>query len=806
MRFLRPDTQRVRTPFAVACLAFLVATFGPVGVSYAQTGNVVDDFNGPTLNTTVWTYTNPLNDAPLTMTGTQVRIAVPANRNHFTWSGVNSAPRIMQATANADFEIEVKFDSPLTLPYQMQGVRIEQNATNSITIQFHSTGAATELVYNHVVNNVAATPVNVEIPTGTPMYMRVLRRGNRFTVSYSVNGSSWQEGAVTDRVMTVARVGAFIGNYSVGAPPAHTGVIDYFYKRAVAPVITTHPASATVTEPAGATFSVVASGTSPLAYQWRRNGAPISGANGASYTRASTTLADNGSQYDVVVSNGGGSVASAAATLTVRPLIITTPPVAVADSYSVPSGGSINSVAEGLPGVLANDFDADGDALTASLITNVVNGTLTLNPNGSFTYQHSGQDLTSQQLSPGALNSLVEYGVATAINGDTLVIGANSQERGRLLSGAAYVFVRNGAGWTMQAKLLPTDSVAIHFFGWAVDVSGNTIVIGAPGDNFAGTYSGAAYVFERTGTTWTQRAKLIPSVTRAGDEFATSVAIDGDTIVAGSNYHDDGAPDGGAAFVFVRNGSTWTEQAKLLPSDPSVRDWFGLSVAVDGNRIAVGAIYDDALGTDAGAAYVFQRSGTTWSQQAKLLPAGGAAGDTFGFSVAIRNDRVLVGANSFEDVNNGMGAAYVFEWDGSSWLETQKLTSAEAPGAGFHGFGVSVALSDDFIVVGAHGDDAFGNNAGAAFLFERMGTAWVQQRKIVAPNPGAGNEFAVTVALDGDYAVFGANSDKLQLIPDRAPGSAYVYQLRGPLTDSFTYVARDAAASSNLVTVTITVR
>ena len=793
-------------PSSIACLTLLVATFVPVGALYAQTGNVLDDFNGPTLNTAVWTYTNPLNDAPLTMTGTQASISVPANRNHFIWSGTNSAPRIMQATANTDFEIEVKFDSPLTLPYQMQGVRIEQNATNSIAIQFHFTGTATELVYSHIVNNVASPPVNVEIPSGTPMYMRVLRRGSRFTLSYSLDGSSWQEAAATDRVIAVARVGAFIGNYSAGAPPAHTGVIDYFYKRAGAPLITSHPASATVTEPAAATFVVVASGNSPFAYQWRRNGVPIAGATGASYTRPSTTLADNGSQFDVVVSNGAGSVTSAAATLIVMPLIITTPPVAVGDTYSVASSGSIDTVAEGLPGVLGNDFDAGGDALTASLVTNVVNGTLTLNPDGSFTYTHSGQDVTSQQLSPGVLNSLVEYGVATAIDGDTLVIGSNSQERGRLLSGAAYVFVRHGAGWTMQAKLLPAEAVKLHFFGWSVDVSGDTVVVGAPGDNFGGTYSGAFYVFERTGTTWTQRAKLVPSVTRAGDEFATSVAIDGDTIVAGTNYHDDGALDGGAAFVFVRNGSSWTEQAKLLPSDPSVGGWFGVSVAVHGNRIAVGAPMDDELGTAAGAAYVFQRSGTTWSQQAKLLPAGGTAGDTFGFAVGIRNDRVLVGASSFGGINNGMGAAYVFEWDGSGWLETQKLTSAEAPGVGFYGFGVAVALSDDFIVVGAHGDDAFGNNAGAAFVFERAGDIWVQQRKVVAPAPGPGEEFGVMVAVDGDYAVFGANSDRLEFVPDRAPGSAHVYQLRGPLTDSFTYVARDAAASSNAVTVTITVR
>jgi hypothetical protein len=795
---------RPRRLFVGLTLVVLNLAFGRL--SSAQTGpDVLDHFNGP-LNTAIWTYTNPYNDAPLTMTGSQVSIAVPGNRNHFTWSGVNTAPRIMQATANTDFEIEVKFDSAVSLPFQMQGIRIEQNAGNSLTVQVHSTGTATEVVYAHVVNNVIAAPVAVEVPSGSPAYLRLLRRADRFTISYSRDGATWSVVTSTDRAMTVTRVGAFAGNYSASTPPAHTGVIDYFHKRAIAPAITNHPVHASVQEPGGATFSVVASGTAPLSYQWRRNGVPIPGATAATYSHTSSTAADHNAQFDAVITNARGSVASDAAVLSVRPLVVTAPPVAGGETYSVASGGTIDTLADGLPGILANDSDPDGDPLSASLVSSVVNGTLTLNADGSFTYVHSGRNLVSQSLNPGALNSLVEYGVATAIDGDTLVIGSNSTERGRLLAGAAYVFVRDGANWKLQAKLTPADPVAIHFFGWAVDVSGDTIVVGGPGDNFAGTYSGAAYVYVRGGTAWTQQAKLIPAVTRAGDEFGTSVAIHGNTIVVGANYHDDGAADGGAAFVFVRSGASWSQQAELLASDPSPRAWFGLSVAVHGDRIAVGSIYDDARGTDAGATYLFARTGTSWSQQAKLVASDGGPGETFGFSIALQGDRAVVGANAFESTNGAMGAAYVFDWDGIGWVESQKLTSQAAAGTGFHGFGVSVALSGETIAVGAHGDDQAGTNAGAVLIFERSDGNWTQSRRIMAEQPAAGAEFGVTVALDGDYAVVGANTAKLQLVPDRTAGSASVHQLRGALTDSFTYAANDGAARSNPVTVTLTVR
>jgi hypothetical protein len=775
--------------------------------AHAQAADVFDDFTGPALNTTLWTYTNPLNDAPLTMTGTQVQIAVPGNRNHFTWGATNTAPRIMQTAANTDFEIDVKFDSAVSLNYQMLGVRIEQNGGNAVLLQLGHNGTTPEVAHGQVINNTSTNPVATPIPAGTPTYLRVRRRGTRYSFSYSFNGDGWFDVGSVDRVMTVTRIGVFVGNYSTGTPPAHTGLIDYFYKRSLPPAIATQPSSLTVNEPSAATFSVVASGTVPLTYQWRRNGADISGATSSSYTLNPSAYADNGAQFDVVVSNDRGSLTSNVATLTVIPQIITTPPVAVDDTYAVSSGGTINTSGAGLPGVLANDSDADLDPLTAVLVSNVVNGTLTLNPDGSFNYVHSGNDLVTRELTPGASNSALEFGVSTAIDEDTLVIGSNSSENGRAFAGAAYVYVRNGAAWALQAKIVPDDAVSNHYFGWAVDVSGDTLVIGAPGDSFAGKFSGAAYVYVRNGTTWTRQAKLTPSISRARDEFGTSVSIDNDTVVVGTNYHDDGTTDRGAAFVFTRTGTTWTEQARLLASDPSTGAWFGLSVAVHHDRVVVGAINDDTMGTNAGAAYIFERSGGVWTQQAKLVASDGAAGNTFGFSVAIHEDRVVVGANNYtmDHTNATPGAAYVFDWDGFGWVATQTLTSPVPPESGFHGFGVSVALRGDTILVGTNGDDQAGTDAGAAYVFQRSGMTWTMERTIVSPSAAAEGEFGVAVALGSDHAVVAANRHKFRMVTDNTAGSAAVVQLRGLVTDSFTYVANDIATSSNTATVTITI-
>ena len=194
-------------------------------------------------------------------------------------------------------------------------------------------------------------------------------------------------------------------------------------------------------------------------------------------------------------------------------------------------------------------------------------------------------------------------------------------------------------------------------FGGSVAISGDTVVVGAPRDDDAGFDSGSVYVFVRSGTTWTEEAKLTASDAAAEDEFGVSVALSGDTALVGASGDDDAGSGSGSAYVFVRNGTSWSQQVKLTASDAAAEDGFGASVALSGDTALVGASGDDGTGVSSGSAYVFVRNGTSWIQQAKLTASDAAAIDYFGYSVALSGETALVGA----PFNDGVGSAYAYE-------------------------------------------------------------------------------------------------------------------------------------------------
>ena len=206
------------------------------------------------------------------------------------------------------------------------------------------------------------------------------------------------------------------------------------------------------------------------------------------------------------------------------------------------------------------------------------------------------------------------FGGSTAVDGTTAIVGAYLDNIVVSDVGSAYVFVKSGGSWSEQGKLTADDGALSDWFGWSVDVNGDTAIAGAIQDDFGAlTDAGSAYVFLRTGTSWSQEAKLTADDAASDDEFGYSVAVDGDTAVIGVPMHNlDGDSDAGAAYVFVRSGTSWSQQAKLTASDSDEDAMFGTSVGISGDTVIVGARAAEAGGEEeAGAAYVFTRSGTT---------------------------------------------------------------------------------------------------------------------------------------------------------------------------------------------------
>lgn len=386
------------------------------------------------------------------------------------------------------------------------------------------------------------------------------------------------------------------------------------------------------------------------------------------------------------------------------------------------------------------------------------------------------------------------FGRTVAIEGDTIVVGApnegssatgingNPADNGRPYSGAAYVFVRSNGIWTQQAYLKAFNTGEADIFGCSVGISGNRIVIGASQESSAATgvngdeqnndayRSGAAYVFERNGTLWTQTAYLKASNTNASDNFGEAVAVSGDTIVVSAprekstaagidgDQNDNSGNNVGAAYLFRLQGGQWVQTTYLKPHNPALIELFGVRMSLDQNTLIVSGAYEssDAIGVNgtqsglrpySGAAYVFQSENDTWSQTAHLKASNPDASDYFGMDVAIAGDLILVGAPLEDSVARGIngdqldntgsntGAAYLFGRATGQWTQLAYLKASNAS----VDFGRRVAISGYSWLVGApsegsaamgiDGDqsDTSASMAGAAYFFEGTSRSTVVQ-------------------------------------------------------------------------------
>ena len=372
-------------------------------------------------------------------------------------------------------------------------------------------------------------------------------------------------------------------------------------------------------------------------------------------------------------------------------------------------------------------------------------------------------------LLPAQASAQDTLGHAAAISGDTAVVGAPGDDELGSSSGSVSVFVRSGVDWVLQQTLLPDDGVAGSVFGSAVDIDGDTIVVGATEAGFFGT--GAAYVFVFEGLVWTQQDKLLPGTPSGLSNFGATASIDGDTVVVGAPHPQNLFPAEGEAYVYVRSGTSWSQQQRLLADDGAVGEWFGTSVSVSGDSVAVGASKDDPHGTDSGSAYVFVRVGTTWSQQDKIFPGDGFGLDRFGASVSIDGETLAVGAWGDDDLGSGSGSAYVFTRSGTSWSQQDKLFAPDASAGDF--FGGSTSLDGDTLVVGANIGDGGATDSGSAYVFDRVGSVWGLVTELVEAATVADASYGYSVGLDADRVVVGA---KLHDDGASQTGGAWVFE------------------------------
>jgi len=318
-----------------------------------------------------------------------------------------------------------------------------------------------------------------------------------------------------------------------------------------------------------------------------------------------------------------------------------------------------------------------------------------------------------------------------SISGDTAIVGAEGNDDAGSFSGSAYIFVKSGTTWIQQAKLTASDADMSDSFGNSVSISGDTVIVGAPLDDEAGFNAGAAYIFVKPVGGWvdsTETAKLTALDAFTSDLFGRYVSISGDTAVVASIQDDDAGVSSGSAYVFVKPVGGWvdsTQTAKLTASDGFAFHGFS-RLSISGDTAIVGAAGDDDGGFESGAAYVFVKPVGAWAdstQTAKLTASDAAPDDQFGASVSISGDTVIVGARTL--IAGGNEAAYIFVKPVGGWVDstqTAKLTASDAAVDDF--FGHSVSISGDNAIVGALGDDNAGSRSGSAYIFVKPVGGW----------------------------------------------------------------------------------
>ena len=378
-------------------------------------------------------------------------------------------------------------------------------------------------------------------------------------------------------------------------------------------------------------------------------------------------------------------------------------------------------------------------------------------------------DTYSQQRkleSPSFGNDL--YGESVSIDGDTAVVGSYYEDvyvpSYKANAGVVWVYTRSGSTWSEQTHFTASTPVANEYWGERVLLKGDALFVGQPKKDVSGlpVQTGAVTVLERTGSSWNEQQELAPADLTLGDDFGWSMAIDGNTLIIGAPMQNTRT---GAAYVFTKSGSTWSLQQKLLASNAGTYDYFGVSVDIAGDTAVIAASGEDTSVSGSGAVYVFERNGSTWTEKQLFKQDNPQNNDTTR-EVAISGN-IIVASSWYPD--NFAGSAYVFTKSGGTYTQTQELKPNDTEAG--QNFGSTVKFDGETLVIGAQSKffGSFSQTAGSAYVFKNINGTWTQTQKITASDGAIGDEFGNSISLSGNDIMIGAEGH------NSAKGAAYIF-------------------------------
>lgn len=553
--------------------------------------------------------------------------------------------------------------------------------------------------------------------------------------------------------------------------------LDALLESCVPPTIVSQPTSpSTVCQEDSVMFAVSAGGTNPT-YQWHRDGTPLN--DNGRITGATTehlsidpVLSSDAGVYIVVVSGDCGSPTPsepAILAVSIAPEIAPIPPQTT--SPGIPWTGPTPVLlagttpidwllVEGPEGMLIDD--ATGLVTWPNPTTDGSPFTITISAANACAAVETSfllivcpfEQLMKLVASDGEDDD--HFGAALDISGDFAVIGGFQHDEPADNAGSAYVFRLLDGAWQEEQRLFAADGDGQDQFGRAVAIQGDTIVVGAFNDDGA---SGAVYVYRNSVSQWLQEG---PKLTGRGGRFGWSLGIDGDVLVVGAYM-------GNYARILRRIETSWEFEAELAGTDALSGDAFGTAVAISGNVAVVGAPNHDHGLDNSGAAYVFRYNGTSWAPERELRADVPAVDDNYGSSVACTNEIVVVGAGNHDSAAQNAGAVFVYRHNGGDWQLESKLTASDYATGDRFGQG-AVSIAGDLILVGSDQDDDLGVDSGSAYLFQRIGSVWIQVQKLHGSDTTTQDRFGLEACIDGSTVFVGADHKEAHT------GAAYVFE------------------------------